>query len=47
VKTYLTDLGVDIWYSFLNGYVIPKNVPTNPNDKNLMSYLQVILPFSL
>jgi hypothetical protein len=37
VKNYLTTLGVDIWYSVLNGYVIPKNSPTDPNEKNLMS----------
>jgi hypothetical protein len=37
VKTYLTTLGVDIWYSVVNGYVIPKNAPTDPNEKKLMS----------
>jgi uncharacterized lipoprotein YehR (DUF1307 family) len=37
VKTHLTNLGVDIWYSFVNGYVIPNNAPTNPNEKKLMS----------
>jgi hypothetical protein len=37
VKNYLTTLGVDIWYSIVNGYVIPNNVPTDPNEKNLMS----------
>jgi hypothetical protein len=37
VKTYLTALGVYIWYSVLNGYLIPNNDPTNPNDKKLMS----------
>jgi hypothetical protein len=37
VKNYLTNLGVDIWYLVVNGYVIPKNAPTDPNDKNLMS----------
>jgi hypothetical protein len=37
VKTYLTSLGVDIWYSVVNGYVIPNNSPTNPNEKKLMS----------
>jgi hypothetical protein len=37
VKSYLTNLGVDIWYSVLNGYVIPKNAPTDPNEKKLMS----------
>jgi hypothetical protein len=36
-KTYLTDLGVDIWYSIVNGYVIPNNAPTDPNEKKLMS----------
>jgi hypothetical protein len=30
-------LGVDIWYSIVNGYVIPKNAPTDPNEKKLMS----------
>jgi hypothetical protein len=29
VKNYLTDLGVDIWYSVVNGYVVPNNAPTN------------------
>jgi uncharacterized lipoprotein YehR (DUF1307 family) len=37
VKSYLTALGVDIWYSVVNGYVIPNNAPTDPNEKNLMS----------
>ena len=37
MKTYLTSLGVDIWYSVVNGYVIPKNAPTDPNEKKLMS----------
>jgi hypothetical protein len=37
VKTYLTTLGVDIWYSVVNGYVIPNNAPTDPNEKKLMS----------
>jgi hypothetical protein len=37
VKTYLTCLGVDIWYSVANGYVIPNNSPTDPNEKKLMS----------
>jgi hypothetical protein len=37
VKAYLTDLGVDICYSVVNGYVIPNNAPTNPNEKKLMS----------
>jgi hypothetical protein len=37
VKTYLTYLGVDIWYSVVNGYVILNNAPTNPNEKNIMS----------
>jgi hypothetical protein len=37
VKTYLTALGVDIWYSVVNGYVIPNNAPTDPNAKKLMS----------
>jgi hypothetical protein len=36
VKTYLTSFGVDIWYSVINGYVIPNNSPTDPNEKNLM-----------
>jgi hypothetical protein len=25
VKTYLTNLGVDIWHLVVNGYVIPKS----------------------
>jgi hypothetical protein len=37
VKTYLTSLAVDIWYSVVNGYVIPNNSPTYPNEKNLRS----------
>ena len=37
VKTYLSTLGVDIWYSVVNGYVIPKNDPTNPNENKLIS----------
>jgi hypothetical protein len=37
VKNYLTTLGVDIWYSVVNGYVIPNNSPTYPNEKNIMS----------
>jgi hypothetical protein len=37
VKNYLTALGVDIWYSVVNGYVIPNNAPTVPNKKKLMS----------
>jgi hypothetical protein len=31
------NLGVDIWYSVVNGYVIPNNSPTDPNEKKLMS----------
>jgi hypothetical protein len=37
VKNYLTSLGVDIWYSVVNGYVIPNNAPIDPNEKKLMS----------
>jgi hypothetical protein len=37
VKIYLTTLGVDIWYSVVNDYVIPNNDPTDPNEKKLMS----------
>jgi hypothetical protein len=37
VKTYLTTLGVDIWYSVVNGYVIPNNAPTHQNVKKLIS----------
>jgi hypothetical protein len=33
----LTTLGIDIWYSVVNGYVIPNNAPTDPNEKKLMS----------
>jgi hypothetical protein len=36
VKNYLTALGLDIWYSVVNGYVIPNNAPTDPNEKKLM-----------
>jgi tRNA(His) 5'-end guanylyltransferase len=38
VKTYLKTFGVDIWYSVVNGYVIPNNAPTDPNEKKLMSF---------
>jgi hypothetical protein len=34
---YLMNLGVDIWYLVVNGYVIPNNAPTDPNEKKLMS----------
>jgi hypothetical protein len=37
VKTYLTSLGVDIWYTAANSYVIPNNAPTDPNENKLMS----------
>ena len=37
VKMYLMNLGVDIWYSVVNGYVIPNNALVNPNEKKLMS----------
>jgi uncharacterized protein YihD (DUF1040 family) len=37
VKIYLTTLGVEIWYSVVNGYVIQNNAPTDPNEKKLMS----------
>jgi hypothetical protein len=37
VKNYLTTLGVDIWYSVVNGYVILNNAPTDPNEKKLMN----------
>jgi hypothetical protein len=37
MKTYLTNLGVDIWYLVVNGYVIPNNAPTDPSERNLMS----------
>jgi hypothetical protein len=40
-------LGVEIWYSVVNGYVIRNNAPTDPNEKKLMScnskYRHVIL----
>jgi hypothetical protein len=46
-KTYLIDLGVDIWYSVVNGYLVPNNAPTDPNEKKLMScnskYRHIIL----
>ena len=38
IQTYLTALGVDIWISVVNGYKVPKNTPTNPNEKKLMSH---------
>jgi uncharacterized lipoprotein YehR (DUF1307 family) len=38
VKKYLMTLGVDIWYSVVNGYVIPNNAPADPNEKKLMSF---------
>ena len=28
---------MDIWYSIVNGYVIPNNAPTDLNEKKLMS----------
>jgi uncharacterized lipoprotein YehR (DUF1307 family) len=37
VKTYLMALGVDIWYSVVNGYAIPNNAPIDPNEKKFMS----------
>ena len=37
MKNYLTNLGVDIWYSVVNGYVVPNNALINPNEKKLMS----------
>jgi hypothetical protein len=37
VKNYLMALGVDIWYSVVNAYVILNNAPTDPNEKTLMS----------
>jgi hypothetical protein len=37
MKTYLTSLGVDIWLSVVNGYEIPEDAPTDPNEKKLMS----------
>ena len=37
VQTYLTTLGVYIWYSVVNGYVIANNAPTDPMEKNFMS----------
>jgi hypothetical protein len=43
VKTYLTALGVDIWYSVVNGYVIANNAPIDPNEKNLMSLNSTLL----
>jgi hypothetical protein len=47
VKNYRTYLGVDIFFSVVNGYVIPNNAPTDPNEKKLMScnskYKHVIL----
>jgi hypothetical protein len=37
VKTYIKSFGLDIWYSVVNGYVIPMNAPTDTNEKKLMS----------
>jgi hypothetical protein len=37
MQTYLIDLGVDIYLSIVNGYKVPKNTPTNPGEKKLMS----------
>jgi hypothetical protein len=37
IQTYLTTLGVDIWLSVVNGYKVPKNTPTDPDEKKLMS----------
>jgi hypothetical protein len=37
VKNYLASLGVDIWYSVVNDYVIPNNAPTDPKERKLMS----------
>jgi hypothetical protein len=37
VKTYLTTLGVDIWYLVINVYVIPNNAPNDLNEKKIMS----------
>jgi hypothetical protein len=37
VKNYLTMLGLYIWYSVVNGYVIPNNAPTDPIEKKFMS----------
>jgi hypothetical protein len=37
VRTHLMDLGVDIWYSVVNGHVIQNNAPIDPNEKKLMS----------
>jgi hypothetical protein len=37
MQTYLIALGVDIWLSVVNGYEVPKNTPTNPDEKKLMS----------
>jgi len=37
VQNYLIALGVDISYVVVNGYVIPKDAPTDPNDKKPVS----------
>jgi hypothetical protein len=36
MQTYLTALGVGIWLSVFNGYKVPKNTPTDPDEKKLM-----------
>ena len=37
MQTYLTALGVDIWFLVVNGYKVPKITPTDPDEKKLMS----------
>jgi hypothetical protein len=36
MQTYLTTLGMDIWLSVVNGYIVPKNTPSDPDEKKLM-----------
>ena len=37
MQTYLTTLGVDIQLPVVNGYKVPENIPTDPDEKKLMS----------
>jgi hypothetical protein len=37
MQTYLTTLGMDIWFLVFNAYKAPKNTPTDPDKKKLMS----------
>ena len=37
MKTYLLDLGVDVWIYVVNGYKYPRTPPTDPDEKKLCS----------